>query len=212
MGTLSTLHWPVVPHTASANLGRVLLFAGVGTLLFDLPVGLHGAALSRGWTLAGALGGALFETLVLLDKLKRSRALWLSLVVAGVGMGLDFCRIAPEALLSLCAPTASWWALPLAHLRWYPATCLLMLLWLLTRPAYTAPRGAMPGVAGEFGAMVLAMAYGPLLLKAPTIALGLPWASNGMVGSMLLCMLAGGVLYRGAASLACAARWLSLRR
>jgi uncharacterized protein YejL (UPF0352 family) len=181
---------------------RVLLLAVLGALVLDLPVRLHGAPADLSWTLLGALACAVVEAAVALRVLRpcRRSAMLACLLAIGIGTWLDFSRIAPEALLSFCTtPTASGWlGLPLEHLRWFPFTALLMLGVVVQGRA--AGRFALPAlgwVVAEFAAMLLVMALGMAVFKSLAQALGLPWAANGMVGVMLLSMLAFSLLHTG---------------
>ncbi|GHD60810.1 hypothetical protein [Jeongeupia chitinilytica] len=191
--------WLTVPP---AGGWRVLLLAALGALVLDLPVRLHGASAAWSWTVLGSLACAAIEAAVALRVLPpcRRSAMLACLAAVGVGTWLDFSRIAPEALLSFCTTSAAadWLGLPLEHLRWFPFTALLMLAVVVQERV--DGRFALPAlgwVMVEFAAMLLVMALGMVAFKGLALSLGLPWVANGMVGAMLLSMLAFSLLHAG---------------
>lgn len=182
---------------------RVLLFGLLGYAAGDLPVMLHGAPTFWIWSCLGALVGAAAESLATAWPAARCTRAPMAACMAAVSAGaaFDFMIVPPEAMVSLCSNALSRGMssdLLMAHLRWFPATALAMLV-LLAVPRLSVLKTVstsrsralllMPVlIALEFCAMLVLMTLGMDALKVLAQIAGLPWTANGMVAAMMASM------------------------
>lgn len=126
-------------------------------------------------------------------------AMLVCMAAVSAGMVLDFMRVPPASLLSLCSSVAGM-GVPalLVHVRWFPLTMLAMLLLICVPYRPRAQReqrsvalsAAVLGMLVAFPCMLLVMALWMNAGKAIAAMLGWPWTANGMVSLMLTGMLA----------------------
>lgn len=130
-------------------------------------------------------------------------AWWPCAIAASAGFTVDFVALPPPVMLSLCRSGSEIdfrWAAVEAHVRWFPATSIAMLLVItvtelrarakaaLKRPEVVCLR-ALPGIALDFAVMLAAMSMSVEAFRAIAGNTNLPWTADGMCVAMLAGML-----------------------
>jgi hypothetical protein len=119
----------------------------------------------------------------------------LCLAAVALGLALDFTRVPPVVLMSLCgAPERGWLPLLLAHLRMFPATSALMLCLLL--PHYLRRPRRLTLLALEFAGMLAAMTLAMELFRRLAVPLGGGWGPDGWACAMAAGMIGFETFFR----------------
>lgn len=186
MATPHAIGW--VQHATQPPL-RVLRQALTALAAVALPGWLHGMPPSGAWAPLAAV------ITVLAARHCTAGRLTLCLAAVALGMLLDFARVPPVLLMSLCStPEPGWWALLLSHARMFPATSLLMLGLLLPR-ALPQPRRRLRAVA-EMAGMLTAMTLSMELCRRAAVLLGASWGPDAWACAMAAGMIGFEVILR----------------
>jgi hypothetical protein len=176
-------------RAASAAPARLAIVAGAALAAVVLPGWLHGMPPAGWWAPLAALAAVLAATRC------ASRAVLLCLAAVALGLALDFMRVPPAVLMSLCgAPERGWLPLLLAHLRMFPATSALMLCLLL--PHYLRRPRRLPLLALEFAGMLAAMTLAMELFRRLAAPLGGGWGPDGWACAMAAGMIGFEIFFR----------------
>lgn len=163
--------------------------AGAALAAVTLPGWLHGMPPAAGWAPLAALLALLAAT-----RCDGRTVLWCLAAVA-LGLTLDFMRVPPVVLMSLCgAPPRDWLPLLLAHLRMFPATSALMLCLLLPRHLRRPRR--WPLLALECAGMLAAMTLAMELFQWLAPRLGGGWGPDGWACAMAAGMIGFETIFR----------------
>jgi hypothetical protein len=179
------------------RLARALLLVAATLVAGAMPGWLHGALALEAWSLVNAAAAAAAIALSAWFPMACcDRAAMLTCVCATcAGMGLDFLRVPPAALATLCSSDRWGAAALLAHLRMFPFTSIAMLLIVAQRRRIFAQPGAaraltaLPWLALEFGVMLVLMSITMQAFRALAQGSAWNWGAHGMVSAMIVGML-----------------------
>jgi len=168
---------------APPRLGWIVLSGICGGVAVAAPCWLHGVPAGAGWSILGLLAGMLHGA----SGHGRLHAL-VCMAALAAGIGIDFARVPPFAMLAWCGAASASLAdmLFVEHLRWFPATSLAMLA--LAWPAAPTPH-AWLGAALRFAGMLAAMSLAVQGTRALAGLAGVDWSAGAMTGAMLAGML-----------------------
>ena len=179
------------------RLARALLLIAATSVAGAMPGWLHGARALEAWSLVNAATAAAAIALSGWFPVARcDRAAILTCVCATcAGMGLDFLRVPPEALATLCS-SVRWDAVALlGHVRLFPFTSIAMLLIaaqrsrMFVRPAAARALTALPLLGLEFSAMLALMSITMQAFRMLARGSAWNWGAHGMVSAMIVGML-----------------------
>jgi hypothetical protein len=118
------------------------------------------------------------------------RSVLLCLAAVALGQTLDFLRMPPVLLMSLCrADAGAPLAMLTAHLALFPATSAAMLCLLLPRYLRRGGIARLPLVALEFLGMMAAMTLAMMVFQRAAVALGWEWGPDGWACAMATGMI-----------------------
>jgi hypothetical protein len=191
-------------RSVPAHLAPALLSGLAVAVAASVPGWLHGAAALDAWSLLTLLAASASALTPAAARCERA-ALFGCVAATSVGMTLDFLRIDPQALAALCGGGGGWGLAAMgAHLRWFPASALGMLLALaMLRPAGASAWLLLPG----FGLMLAMMTLAMHALRLLAWELAWSWGAHSMACAMMLGMFAWLLALRLGARL-----WRRLRR
>lgn len=169
---------------ATVLTARTTRTGAVAGLAVVTPGWLYGMPPAGWWALLAASVAALAASRC------AGRAVLLCLAAVALGLTLDFLRMPPALLMSVCRTDAgSLPALLTAHLLLFPATSAAMLCLLLPRYLRRARIAWLPLVALEFLGMMAAMTLAMVVFQRAAAPLGWEWGPDGWACAMATGMI-----------------------